>query len=241
MEAHVLNGDALAEKFPVEGDVVICRECLIDGPVKAASTEEFWNTRATYIEGKYNEERLTYFNHVKAEFEKLKKLASSINLWFEHDLFCQANMWFVISYIHENKINLPVYRVMPPARGNQLWSGFGPMQKADLLECFDGRIKLTNEDLDLGVKLWQTYQSGDLSAFKNIATSKSPCFPLLSQVCEAHLQRYPRTGLGRPQKKLVQILNSGITDFNDIFKEFWKTEGIYGFGDLQVKDLLASL
>jgi hypothetical protein len=40
---------------------------------------------------------------------------------------------------------------------------------------------------------------------------------------------------------LKQITSSGITDFNEIFREFWKTEGIYGFSDLQVKNMLATL
>jgi hypothetical protein len=40
---------------------------------------------------------------------------------------------------------------------------------------------------------------------------------------------------------LKQIINSGVTDFSEIFKEFRKTEGIYGFGDLQVKNMLTEL
>jgi hypothetical protein len=241
METHVLNGDALAEKFPMEGDLVVCRECLIDGPVAANSLEKLWRLRASYLLGKFDEDESSYFNQVKTEFDKLSRATSPVNLWFEHDLFCQANMWFVLYYLKENKINLPVFRVMPPAEAQQIWSGFGSMKKADLLNCFERRIQLSEKDTQLGLHLWRAYQAGDLVTIKKISFEKSPTFPLLREVCEAHIQRFPRSGLGRPQQKLKQILESGETDFKSIFIEFWKTEGIYGFGDSQVKSMLASL
>jgi hypothetical protein len=33
----------------------------------------------------------------------------------------------------------------------------------------------------------------------------------------------------------------GITDFNILFSQFSEREGIYGFGDLQVRELLDSI
>ena len=50
-EVHILNGDALAERFPKEipGLKIIMRECLISGPVVYGSPNELATVRKTYL------------------------------------------------------------------------------------------------------------------------------------------------------------------------------------------------
>jgi len=212
MEVHVLNGDALAEKFTIEGEVVVCREALIEVPMQAASIEEFWKFRAAYLSENLAAQMQFYFDNVKTEFEKLKSFqnATAFNLWFEHDLFCQVNMWFLLSYLKSIGSGISVCRVMPPSGGNQLWSGFGFMEEGDLNKCFGQRIKFTAKDLVLGACLWDAYQQNDMKALKNLSQTVSPVFPLLQEICHAHVQRFPDKGLGRPQNKLKHITSSGI-------------------------------
>jgi hypothetical protein len=241
MEAHILNGDALAEKFPIAGEVIVCREAFIDGPVPTLG-EQFWKERASYLTGTYKAEEVTYFVEVKTEFEKLCQLKNieAINLWFEHDLFCQVNMWFILHYINTNKIDIPVFRAMPPPDMSDIWSGFGRMKAAELQNCFQHRIQMSKDDLQTGISLWEAFSKKNFDALKKISSQASSAYPFLREVCEAHIQRFPLRD-GRPQNRLRQIKNSGVTDFHDIFKEFSRTEGIYGFGDLQVKEMLVSL
>lgn len=242
MDAHVLNGDALKEKFKLEGQVIVARECLMEGPVKASSQEEFWKMRAGYLAESFKEVELLYFDEVKSEFEKLKDLKniSAINLWFDHDLFCQVNMWFIINFLADNNIQLPVFRVMPPPIMFNVWSGFGNMKSHELQLCYDNRVKFFYEDIQLSLALWDAYCEGDNKTLRKLSPEFSPCYPLLLDAVEAHLDRFPLNN-GRPQKRLKEIMTSGVTDFNDIFKEFSKTEGVYGFGDVQIKHMLAMM
>ena len=242
MEVHVLNGDALAQKFPLEGKVIIAREALIDGPVKAESFDEFWKLRATYHEGEFPQGGSSYSVDVKNEFGKLLQLksVSSINLWFEHDLFCQVNMWFTTYFLHKNNINSPLYRVMPPAMMEDVWSGFGKMGAIELLDCYKNRVKLTTDEIALGVDLWNAYSENQVNTLQELSSKFRAGFPLLNQAVHAHIQRLPLHG-SRPHERLKQILQSGYQDFNEIFTEFSRTEGVYGFGDLQVKNMLAEL
>jgi hypothetical protein len=240
MELHILNGDALAEKFPIAGEVIVCREALINGPVDS-NGERFWKDRARYLAGTFNFEEPTYFANVKTEFDKLLSLKPErINLWFEHDLFCQVNMWFVLHYIHLNKINTPLFRVMPPTEVSEVWSGFGKMTASDLRDIYQNRTEISEEDVQTGIGLWKAFRKNNLDALEKISQTPSPVYPYLREVCEAHIQRFPAQE-GRPQNRLRQIKKSGLVDFHDIFKEFSKTEGVYGFGDLQVKEILMSL
>lgn len=242
MNTHVLNGDALATGFPFEGNIIVCRECLIEGPVNTKSFDAFWNNRAKFITQNFEADGLKYQQDVRNEFEKLKTLSgSTIHLWFEHDLFCQVNMWFTLYFLQQNNISQDIFVVMPPSEGNNIWLGYGKMSDADLESCFRKKVKFSESDLKLANDLWLAFQFGDLEKLKSLSHQNSPCFPLLEEVCEAHIDRFSKDGFGRPERKLRAIVDNGINDFPSVFREFWKTEGIYGFGDTQVKKLLEKI
>ena len=61
VQHHILNGDALKEQFPtdkIDGHLIVCRECLIDGNIQGDSLMEFWDNRAEFIEKNYSLEVL---------------------------------------------------------------------------------------------------------------------------------------------------------------------------------------
>ena len=82
------------------------------------------------------------------------------------------------------------------------------------------------------------YKTNDLEELTRLARNESPAFPYLQEVAKAHVERFPRDGIkGRPERVLEEITNNISTDFQEVFKEFWNRESIYGFGDTQVKEL----
>ena len=127
MRIHALSGDAQVETFNetgIDGDVVVCRECLIEGPVRAANLDDFWRARAEFLDVDFE----AYSAKTVAEFEKLRGLAAGdeVNLWFEYELFCQANMWFCLSLLKDT--NADIYRVAPIVREEtEIWKGFGSL------------------------------------------------------------------------------------------------------------------
>lgn len=240
MRIHVLPGDALAEQFretKIEGEIVICRECLIEGEVKAADLKEFWQTRAAFIAEAYNKDSENYFQKVVAEFEKLQNSSvTEINLWFEHELFCQTNLWFTLSLLSDSRAR--IFRVAPLV-GNvdETWKGFGNHGAADLKRCFAARIELHEDDLKLGADLWTAYQNKDDAALTTLSERESRAFPYLREVCRAEIEKPTR-----PQKVLREIEAAhAAADFPEIFKAFSQTAGVYGFGDAQVKRILAEI
>lgn len=112
MTFNILNGDALAHSFPeakIQGNVVVFREALIEGDLSGNNLSDLWRSRARHHE--VLEEN--YYQHVVKEIEKIFTAPdnSEFNLWFEFDLFCQVNMWFVISVINGLAINKKVCAV----------------------------------------------------------------------------------------------------------------------------------
>ncbi len=242
MVYNILNGDSLAFSFPdakIEGNIIVVREALIDGDLSGDNLQDFWQSRAKYIgitETEYN-------NSVVKEFEKIINAPdnSEFNLWFEYDLFCQVNMWFVISIINSLPIKKNVFAVYTSyldKTSKQFWNGFGPANSDELKICYANRISLSEADIYLGQDLWKAYKNGNLAEMTNLSEHHSLAFPYLQEVVKAHVDRFPEDGTkGRPEKVIEDITKNISTDFPKVFKEFWKREIIYGFGDSQLKSL----
>jgi hypothetical protein len=242
MVYNILNGDSLAYSFPdakIEGEIVVVREALIDGDLSGDNLQEFWQARARYMRITETE----YHNSVVKEYEKLIGAPddSVFNLWFEYDLFCQVNMWFVISIIESLSIKKAVYAVFTShldKNHKQFWNGFGPAKTDELKVCYANRIALSEADIIFGQALWGAYKNNSLEELTKLQKYQSPAFPYLHEVVQAHVDRFPKDGTkGRPEIVIEDIISNVSTDFHKVFEEFWNRESIYGFGDVQFKRL----
>lgn len=87
---HILNGDHLKKQLPkqIYGEVIITRECLVDGEVSGEPLNKLFENRSrfisTYYEGFSKED---YYQQSVSEFERIMKIpnGSEINLWFEDE------------------------------------------------------------------------------------------------------------------------------------------------------------
>ena len=239
---NILNGDSLAYSFPgakIDGEIVVVREALIDGDLSGDKLHDFWQARAIYMRITETE----YNNSVVKEFEKIINAPdnSVFNLWFEYDLFCQVNMWFVISIINSLPIKKKVFAVFTSyldKTNKQFWNGFGSAKSDELKVCNADRIPLSEADINFAEALWKAYKNGNLEELTNLSRHQSKAFPYLQEVAKAHVDRFPKDGTkGRPEKVIEDITKNISTDFHKVFEEFWKRESIYGFGDTQLKSL----
>ncbi len=240
---QILNGDCLADQLrqtKINQNFIVCRECLIEGNVYAGNITDFWTIRAKFIADTYTASTEEYFSKTVSEFEKLNNLPdnSEVCLWFENDLFCQANMWFVISMLAKRPA-LKIFRVFPIIENNiDTWKGFGISNAEKLEQAYYSKIQFTLKDIELGKNLWTSYQNGDLDELKELSKKQSDCFEYLGEVCQAHIDRFPLgKSLGRPEKVVKEIIATNSTEFQVVFSEFSDREGIYGFGDLQIKSI----
>jgi hypothetical protein len=240
MILHVLPGDSLVNTFKasgIEGDIAICRECLVEGDVTGATLPEFWETRARFLAGQYGETADDYHETVVREFAKLTALqsGSEINLWFEYELFCQTNMWFCLSLLSNSTAD--IFRVAPATLSDdEIWEGFGGMSVDDLRACFARRIKLTDDEIKLGADLWSAYRNRDSRRLAELSTQESSAFPKLKEVAIAAIEKE-----SLPLQILDEIVREGKSNFSEVFLEFKSRAGVYGYGDSQVKNLLAKI
>lgn len=238
---HVLNGDALLRQFPnLKGEKVVIRECMMDGPLSTDFNDDFWQNRADYIKNTFSAEDEDYVTKAKNEIERLSLIENGdqVYLWFEDDLFCQANLWFTLAFIeHLHPFSSVFYDLVRP---NHLdWTGFGCMSNSDLLAAFDEREKLHPEHLDTFYLLWHSFVRGDSSVMEKCYSGLLKTLPRLTEIVLAIKDRLKSPP--RPETSILQLYDTGHQTFGSLFKAFSKKEGVYGYSDLQVLDMIKKL
>ena len=240
---HVLNGDALAERFPtvLTGERIIFRECLIEGPTRGATPQALYPLRAAFMQyAGYISDQDEYREKTISELEKLDALpaGAAVYLWFERDLFCQANLWYAVYQLAEAG-HTALHLVQP--RGNNFKLGFAGENIPGLQQCFQQATLL--EPLATWQQFWPGYATEAHELLKQLAQALAKRHPFLPAVVEAHAQRFTQDdSLGRPQQLLKEIAQElGTHEFGPIFRVFCERADIYGFGDLQVLRLYRQL
>ena len=223
---HILNGDALKEQFPksIQGKIIVAREALVDGNVEGESLEEFYETRARFISSHYaGYSKEDYFEKTVSEFEKIQATASEvdINLWFEDDLFCQVNFWFVVYLLNKNGQKNSIFLVRPKEHTQY---GFGGLDESELISIYENRLSIGQNELHKIALLWEQYKNNDTEKLVQTAKELSENYAFILPAIEAHLQRFPSEGkLDRPTESLIQIMKDiKSEEFAPVFREFSK-------------------
>ncbi|HMT09457.1 MAG TPA: DUF1835 domain-containing protein [Pyrinomonadaceae bacterium] len=234
---HVLPGDAQVEEFReagIEGEVIVFREALVTGPLDGDIFGSFWDSRAAFILTEYGEDPIEYQDKVANEILKIADVEDEdeVNLWFEYELFCGVNMWFCCELLRNSGAR--VYRIEPAVLDqDNIWDGFGKMEADDLNACHQQRFVMSADNIELGSDLFRAYRDGDNDRLIELGRTESAAFPHLRVVAAAAAQRDTL-----PLETVREIVESGKTELTDVFPEFKKRLGVYGYGDKQVERLL---
>ncbi|OBW41221.1 hypothetical protein AB670_02443 [Chryseobacterium sp. MOF25P] len=219
---HILNGDCLAEKFSknLEGESIIWREALIDGPV---SEDDFFENRKKFIAENYDSES-NYNELVVKEFQKMQNIpeGSAVFFWFEDDLFCQLNFWFLISSLNLHKTK--IFRIFP----KETEKGFAESEENDLLELFHSAKEINDKERKLISNLWADFQQNNLSK-----ETSSEIVRNFEELIVASENRFN----GALESQIIDIQKNAET-FEEVFTIFNQKYPVYGFGDLQLKRLM---
>ncbi|MDO6427312.1 hypothetical protein Q4489_09825 [Thalassotalea sp. 1_MG-2023] len=239
MIAHILNGDALLQRFPekIKGEKIVARECLVDGDLSGDTFEQFMLNRATFIDSYPQCTKEQYLAESKPEFEKIRALTHEnlIELWFEEDLFCQVNMWYVCSLLANNHVSK--VRWVKPNAGNEY--SFAGMTDLELILAQENAISLSQEDLAFFTQCWQAFYHHDFAQFSILLKQLPIHLCMIKNALNAQLARQPdENGLGHPERVLLAIMKQyAVNDnlaFVPVFKEYSHKMAVYSYGDLQV-------
>jgi|SRR6185437_3790915 len=250
---HILNGTSTLRGFEqtgLEGDTLVWREVLSQGPVEEnISSASFWKNREEWISQTFNETPQGYQEGILEELTKLSEPYDEINLWFEFDLHCQVNLLGVMNYLKQKTdLSAPAVFLICPADfpGKEYFMGMGELTGEELEYLYDNiRQQLSAMDFAIAEEAWKAYVSGDAAKLKDYLSKTDfwGSMHLLKPALEAQLLRLQTNekGLNYIEQKLLDIYNNGAKTRQEIYLSFWKTEKIFGMGDLEINIYLQRL
>lgn len=241
---HILNGrsteDTLRESA-VPGEFFSFRDALIVGPTPHGLDENGWRrTRAAHLSESYGidgvdcEKDLMIQSVTLASFESHEEVV----LWFEHDLFCQINLlyllnWFGAVHLGHTKLSLVNIGSFP---GREKFRGLGELSADELASLFPKRQPVSATEVQLASAAWEAFCSPRPTSIDELLQGETSALPFLAPALSAHLRRFPstRNGLGQIENNSLQLIERGLEKFTDLFPGFIAAQPIYGLGDNQL-------
>jgi hypothetical protein len=232
---HLLNGDATAAVFPdaLPGERAVWRDILMEGPADADP-----ETRAAWLAPRLD---VTPEAYVRGWREGQATLARAkehdeVVLWFERDLFCAINVWFVLSRLDAARVSLVFPEVTADVKG------LGALESARFTALFEQRRLLSADEIADARALWRAYAAPDPTSL----TRLGPIFPFARAAIRLHCGRFPSVanGLDETEHAILATLGQETT-FVALFLAVTTTPAgnELGMGDVQfaaiVRDLAA--
>lgn len=240
---HIVNGDVVAEKLRqsvVQGDILVWREIYTVGPVfEDMSTEYNRIMRAEYLEQNLGIASTEYIANCKQQEEQLTKFREydEIVLWFEHDLFDQTMLCYLLSYFaHQDlgntKLNLLTIGEFP---GIELFRGLGQLTKEQLQTLSGTWQMVSRKELLLGKALWKAYTANDPQYLKQLLNTDTSALPFAKDAYLAYLSRLPseQDGIGSVEREVIKEIAGGEHSPYALFRKVGNTLHQLGMGDLE--------
>ena len=241
---HIHNGDStadIAKLTTLPGEHFAFREALIEGPAPASLDNTEWRrVRARHLSESYGLEREQCERELAEQENTLATFAEheEIVLWFEHDLFCQLNLIYLLDRFGQQSLGKTKLSLICIGEfsGKENFRGLGELDASELASLFPGRRPVTQQQLELAASAWQAFRSNDPTGIQNLLQTDTSALPFLAVALKGHLRRFPstRNGLGSIEQKSLELVGSGLKNFIDLFRRFGDAEPVYGLGDAQL-------
>ena len=241
---HIHNGESIAgtlRDFGFPGHHFAFKEVLMCGPTPAGLSQDDWFAlRAKFLADEYELELEDAERDLRKQGQVLDRISEhdEVILWFEHDLFCQINLIYLLDRLSQRpssgrRLSLICIGEYP---GIDDFRGLGQLTGEQLASLFAGRHEISESELKTAARAWAAYCSSDPRAIANLLDEGTSSLPFLRQAFLLHLARFPsvRNGLGRIENRALELISHRPIDFKSLFPMFAETEHPYGLGDSQL-------
>ncbi|WP_127141845.1 DUF1835 domain-containing protein [Flagellimonas marinaquae] len=248
---HITNGDSFTSRLQsleFKGDVITWREMLCEGKtLSSVGSESFWKTRFEFLNKNYKISKSWFIEKTLKEYRSLcnHKQQDHIVLWFEYDLFCQINMLAVLSWLKTHRRHAEVSLVCSgKVDGSSKLYGLNELSDAKLMELYDNRKVLSQDDIEYADYIWQLYCSDNPIRLENQMANNDFQFEYLSEALKTHLKRFPtiKNGLNDLENHILEVAKEQKPKSKkELMGNLLADQGYYGFGDTQYDRMITSL
>ncbi len=250
-KVHILNGDSALDIFKetgIEGETIVFREMLCQGQCKEPIlSDAFWQERKLFFQEHYNVGPEEYEKDTEKEISRIKDFLDpdiEICLWFEYDLFCHVNMFSIISYLDQKGKKDNVHIICSGRNfGSPELKGLGELNPKEFVKLYQVKRQLSKIDFEFANYFWMLYQSDKHEELFSFTFHTHPTFIYLKDCMIAHFYRYPdkKTGLSYSQNIILEQLMNGPRTKAELILQLLRTQGYYGFGDIQYDKMIKDL
>ena len=240
---HIHNGDSAAntaKQSSLPGEHFAWRESLITGPTPCGLSDSEWRSvRSSHLCAAYGGDIQECAQGLLSQEETLASFSEheEVVLWFEHDLFCQLHLiylldWFSQRALGKTKLSLVCIGGFP---GRENFRGLGELDPEAMASLFPARQHVTAAHLELGAAAWQAYCSANPTDIERVLQNDTSVLPFFDAALRAHLRRFPstRNGLDQIEDFTLQLIHDGLSSFSSLFAKIGEMQPIYGLGDAQ--------
>jgi hypothetical protein len=250
---HVLNGDSLLHSFQatgLAGEIVVWREGFSEGPLKVVIDTEFWILRQNWLEKEYGirlPDNLGYYHMVVAEFEKLSRYDAydEVVFWFEHDLFCQINLIFLLASFAHKQVGKTRLRLVCIGEfdGVKPFKGLGQLTGTQLAKLYPMGVTLTAQDLTTAEMAWRLVASTDREGLIQFLQQEVGQLSFLKHALAAHIARLHKNmfGLDLIDNRLIQLVADRQQTIGDLTVTWLAEDTIFGCGDWTIENRIDRL
>jgi hypothetical protein len=231
MEAmlHITNGESVSlPQTGLPGQVIYWNDILHDGPVpRGVPLEELSRIRARFIAEFFGlplaDVSFVQRDQAIARFHDHEEVV----LWFEHDLYDQLQLLQILDWFSHRDLGFT--RLSLISVNNYL----GPMPPEQLKPLFDFRHPVTAPELKTAQTAWEAFCSPEPTGLAAQVDSDTSALPFLRDALLRHLEQFPalRNGLSRSERHILQLTESGLSQFRELFPAAQKMEENIWMGD----------
>ncbi|MFC3800730.1 DUF1835 domain-containing protein [Cohnella sp. GCM10012308] len=248
---HIVNGDHVGNKLRegnIRGDILVWREVYPAGPVFAEMYGPEQRTiRARYLERTMGISAALYEQTCRSQESRLLNCRQydEIVLWFEHDLFDQLMLSFLLHWFAQQPkmytaLNLLCIGEYP---GIDLFKGLGQLTTDQLLDIRGTWRRIGQRELDTGAGIWDAYASSDIKRHAEWLEADMSALPFAHAAFDMHLSRLPSAanGLGIVEQTIMSLIREGARAPLELFEAFGNRLHALGMGDLEFRYRLTNM
>jgi len=239
---HFTNGDSVRTTLleaGVGGDVVVCADVLHEGPCEPGlSPEAFDKARASYLAG----QDYAALADIEAAFDARAKaieraaLEDEVVLWFEHDLFDQLNLLWLVDRLRQAHVSMDRVRliVIGEFPGVEPFHGLGQLAVPQLASLFPTRVPVTQKQWSYATEAWAAVCAPTPDRMASLAAGTSAPLRFVPAAIRRLLEELPGDldGLSRTERQGLAAIATGESTLEEAFQTQALQEPAIFLGDL---------
>ncbi len=231
---HIRPGDDILPKLKeagLPGEFIRWADALCQGPTPAGLPPEEWRTlRARFAaENGYLpfDKALPFLAEQDQNLERFRE-HDRVLLWFEHDLFCQINLIYLLDWFsRQNPEKTKLFLIC-------IEKHLGHLTGEELARLLGTEHAVTEAEFDLARRAWNAFCSPDPTEIERLLQEETAPLPFLRNALLRHLQEFPssKNGLNLTEQSALDVIAAGENRPDQIFRKVNDLEAVFWMGDL---------